>query len=58
VETWSHSVGYVVSLSNFRYLSHKFHGKGPGKSKVEKRMKKNEQEGVSIGPNLIVSCCL
>jgi len=32
----------------FRYLSHKFHGKGPGKNKVEKRMKKNEQEGVSI----------
>lgn len=31
-----------------RYLSHKFHGKGPGKNKVEKRMKKNEQEGVSI----------
>ncbi|KAF7988954.1 hypothetical protein HCN44_007264 [Aphidius gifuensis] len=28
----------------FRYLSHKFHGKGPGKNKVEKRMKKNEQE--------------
>lgn len=32
----------------FRYLSHKFHGKGPGKNKVEKRMKKNEQEGVSF----------
>lgn len=31
----------------FRYLSHKFHGKGPGKNKVEKRLKKNEQEGVS-----------
>ncbi|XP_067010200.2 U4/U6.U5 tri-snRNP-associated protein 1 [Anabrus simplex] len=30
----------------FRYLSHKFHGKGPGKNKVEKRMKKNEQEGL------------
>ncbi|CAG2066988.1 unnamed protein product, partial [Timema podura] len=29
-----------------RYLSHKFHGKGPGKNKVEKRMKKNEQEGL------------
>ena len=30
----------------FRYLSHKFHGKGPGKNKVEKRLKKSEQEGV------------
>jgi len=28
----------------FRYLSHKFHGKGPGKNKVEKRLKKQEQE--------------
>lgn len=32
----------------FRYLSHKFHGKGPGKNKIEKRLKKNEQDGVSI----------
>lgn len=31
----------------FRYLSHKFHGKGPGKNKIEKRLKKNEQDGVS-----------
>lgn len=31
-----------------RYLSHKFHGKGPGKNKVEKRIKKNVQEGVSF----------
>lgn len=31
----------------FRYLSHKFHGKGPGKNKIEKRLKKMEQEGVS-----------
>lgn len=31
----------------FRYLSHKFHGKGPGKNKIEKRLKKVEQEGVS-----------
>lgn len=31
----------------FRYLSHKFHGKGPGKNKIEKRLKKIEQEGVS-----------
>jgi hypothetical protein len=48
---------FNVLLSNFRYLSHKFHGKGPGKNKVEKRMKKNEQEGVSISPNLVISCC-
>lgn len=32
----------------FRYLSHKFHGKGPGKNKIEKRLKKVEQEGVSL----------
>jgi U4/U6.U5 tri-snRNP-associated protein 1 len=32
----------------FRYLSHKFHGKGPGKNKIEKRLKKMEQEGVSL----------
>lgn len=31
----------------FRYLSHKFHGKGPGKNKIEKRLKKNEQDGVN-----------
>lgn len=31
----------------FRYLSHKFHGKGPGKNKIEKRMRKSEQDGVS-----------
>lgn len=32
----------------FRYLSHKFHGKGPGKNKIDKRMKKMEQESVCI----------
>lgn len=31
----------------FRYLSHKFHGKGSGKNKIDKRMKKLEQESVS-----------
>ncbi|XP_044586794.1 U4/U6.U5 tri-snRNP-associated protein 1 isoform X2 [Cotesia glomerata] len=37
--------GHVLSSKEaFRYLSHKFHGKGPGKNKVEKRMKKAEQE--------------
>ncbi|CAH0386369.1 unnamed protein product [Bemisia tabaci] len=30
----------------FRYLSHKFHGKGPSKNKVEKRMKKVEQDSL------------
>jgi len=28
----------------FRHLSHKFHGKGPGKNKIDKRMKKKDQE--------------
>lgn len=32
----------------FRYLSHKFHGKGPGKNKIEKRLKKVEQEGLMM----------
>lgn len=32
----------------FRVLSHKFHGKGPGKNKIDKRMKKLQQEAVSI----------
>lgn len=37
--------GHILCAKEaFRYLSHKFHGKGPGKNKVEKRMKKNEQE--------------
>lgn len=38
----------------FRYLSHKFHGKGPGKNKIEKRLKKVEQEGVSFVDKEIV----
>lgn len=36
------------SKEAFRYLSHKFHGKGPGKNKIEKRIKKSVQEQVSI----------
>ena len=32
----------------FRYLSHKFHGKGPGKNKIEKRLKKQEQDGLMM----------
>lgn len=30
----------------FRHLSHKFHGKGPGRNKIDKRMKKKDQESV------------
>lgn len=41
--------GHVLnSKEAFRYLSHKFHGKGPGKNKVEKRIKKSVQEQVGI----------
>lgn len=41
--------GHVLnSKEAFRYLSHKFHGKGPGKNKIEKRIKKSVQEGVSV----------
>lgn len=29
----------------FRYLCHKFHGKGPGKNKIDKRLRKQELEG-------------
>lgn len=39
--------GRILNLKEaFRYLSHKFHGKGPGKNKIEKRLKKMEQDGV------------
>jgi len=30
----------------FRYLSHRFHGKGSGKKKLEKRIKKSEEDQV------------
>lgn len=41
--------GHVLnSKEAFRYLSHKFHGKGPGKNKIEKRLKKVTQEGVRM----------
>lgn len=36
----------LTAKEAFRYLSHKFHGKGPGKNKVDKRMKKVDQETV------------
>lgn len=32
----------------FRQLSHRFHGKGSGKKKTEKRAKQHEQEQVSF----------
>jgi U4/U6.U5 tri-snRNP-associated protein 1 len=32
----------------FRFLSHRFHGKGSGKKKIEKRAKKLAEEDVSI----------
>ena len=39
------NVVLVVTISSsFRYLSHKFHGKGSGKNKTEKRMKKWNEE--------------
>ncbi|KAF2902324.1 hypothetical protein ILUMI_03862 [Ignelater luminosus] len=39
--------GHVLNAKEaFRYLSHKFHGKGPGKNKIEKRLKKTQQEGL------------
>lgn len=39
--------GHLLNAKEaFRYLSHKFHGKGPGKNKVEKRMKKAAQESL------------
>jgi len=31
----------------FRYLSHRFHGKGSGKKKLEKRIKKSEEDQVT-----------
>lgn len=32
----------------FRQLSHRFHGKGSGKMKTERRMKKLDEEAVSL----------
>ncbi|XP_033608117.1 U4/U6.U5 tri-snRNP-associated protein 1-like, partial [Cryptotermes secundus] len=38
--------GHVLNAKEaFGYLSHEFHGKGPGKNKVEKQRKKTELEG-------------
>lgn len=33
----------------FRQLSHRFHGKGSGKMKTERRMKKLDEEAVGLG---------
>jgi len=41
----------------FRYLSHRFHGKGSGKKKLEKRIKKSEEDQV-INSTLFVSVTL
>lgn len=32
---------------SFRYLCHKFHGKGPGKNKIDKRLKQQQNKIVS-----------
>lgn len=32
-------------------MSHKFHGKGPGKNKIEKRLKKMEQDQLMMKMN-------
>jgi len=36
----------LIPKEAFRYLSHKFHGKGSGKNKTEKRMKKWNEESL------------
>ena len=38
---------FMSSKEAFRYLSHRFHGKGSGLKKTEKRSKKLEEEYVS-----------
>jgi U4/U6.U5 tri-snRNP-associated protein 1 len=35
---------YMINFQAFRYMSHKFHGRGSGKRKTEKRMKKVREE--------------
>lgn len=39
----------------FRYLSHRFHGKGSGKKKTEKRIQKFQEEMVCY--NVWTRCC-
>lgn len=46
--------GHVLNAKEaFRYLSHKFHGKGPGKNKVEKRLKKSQQDVVCMCSTIV-----
>jgi U4/U6.U5 tri-snRNP-associated protein 1 len=40
----------------FRMLSHRFHGKGSGKKKTEKRMKKIEEDQVDITDATVIIC--
>ena len=49
---WMNSVQYYyyccfVCYKAFRHMSHKFHGKGSGRKKTEKRVKKLQEEFVS-----------
>lgn len=37
----------------FRFMSHKFHGKGSGKKKLEKRMKKIQEEELLKGSSSV-----
>lgn len=46
---------YTFSSQAFRYLSHKFHGKIPGKLKSEKRQKKHADDLVSGNTELLHS---
>jgi len=51
IKIFESKVDYINKTNHIlfnRYLSHKFHGKGPGKNKIEKRIKKAEQEAVII----------
>ena len=44
------------SKEAFRFLSHKFHGKGSGKLKTEKRFRKVTSPTVSFLPAFLSSC--
>lgn len=43
----------IINLS-FRFLSHKFHGKGSGKLKSEKRAKKQEEKMVNFRTSIFL----
>lgn len=38
----------MLCTQAFRQLSHRFHGKGSGKMKTERRMKKLDEEAVGL----------